>query len=158
MAAEAALQLLLLGVLDFVYVLVSSRLLPPSLWWQCVASAGRMWLALWAVGSGLSLWLMGVVVAGLAGAVTAKQPVVLTLVVCPALEEAFFRGAVMAVPLWLPLRVLLSTLWFLSAHDFADPWGRGLRSVAYCLLWEWLGLPAAVAAHVAGNAAKRMLA
>ena len=81
----------------------------------------------------------------------------MTLVACPCLEEAFFRASVMGVDMWLPLRVAVSTVWFVSAHDFSDWQGRGLRSLLYCLVWEQWGLPAAAAAHVAVNAGKRVI-
>jgi hypothetical protein len=158
--SSAALQLTVLGVTDFVFVLVCSRLLPPSLSWQAAASSVRAALGLAIVGTAVSLWLVVVTVVGLMAARLEGRAAASTLplVVCPCLEEAFFRGAVMAVDMWLPLRVAVSTVWFVSAHDFSEPLSRGVRSIAYALVWQQWGLPAACAAHVAVNVAKRVMA
>ncbi len=160
MLSPGALQLVALGLVDFVFVLVCSRLLPPSLWWQATSSLVRAVIGLAIVGSAMPAWLALVAAAGLVLArLDGKKwsAALLQLVVCPGLEEAFFRASVMGVDMWLPLRVAVSTVWFVSAHDFADWRGRGLRSLLYCLAWEWWGLPAAAAAHVAANVAKRVL-
>jgi hypothetical protein len=158
--SSAAMQLAVLGLTDFVFVLICSQLLPPSLWWQAAASSVRAAVGLTVVGTAVPLWLVAVTVVGLMaarleGRVAAST---LALVVCPCLEEAFFRGAVMAVDMWLPARVAVSTVWFVSAHDFAEPLSRGVRAVVYALVWEQWGLPAACAAHVAVNVAKRVMA
>jgi hypothetical protein len=159
MLSSGALQLVILGLTDFVFVLACSRLLPPSLSWQAGSSLVRAWIALTVVGGVMPVWLAVGTGAGLLLAcLDSRGGAALALLVCPCLEEAFFRGGVMGVDMWLPLRAAVSTMWFVSAHDFVDWYSRGLRSLLYCFAWEQWGLSAAAAAHVTVNVAKRIIA
>ena len=107
----------------------------------------------------LQQWTFALVFLCCLGAVLAPaQPILLPVVVLPVLEEAFFRGALLQLNCALGWRVALSSVWFVANHGLEGAPGRLLRTGLYCLAAICLGLPAAMAAHVAVNIFIRLLA
>ena len=163
------LHLLALGLLDFMYVLAAQRgsgyqwqamcsfvlrllptlfFLPCPTWPNLSASFAIACLSLFAF---LLFW----------NRIAAEPPLVrrsdfvtmsLAIVLLPALEEYFFRHAIKeATAPYTGVFLVLSNVWFLSAHNFAEPTMRLVRSTVYCILSIQFGVFASIFVHVALN-------